>query len=209
MFSTQRKVGPPNPRDKNGRKGGKEKSGNKAHPTSNQGVPYQASTSTAQSTQNMPSPQMAPTDGSQQAIARSAVGRGVRHSFALGASTTASDQKAHTASQQQPSDNTCFTVPTGVEDSLSQLTSNFHSSLADSSNHTPDLHESQPPQDDADRAFTNDGGFSLLSRNSSLVDLAMLPTYEEGDTVPEMPGFSFVDFPQPEVDPSQGHYQSE
>ena len=46
---------------------------------------------------------------------------------------------------------------------------------------------------------------SLLSRNSSLVDLAMIPDLDDGETasVPTVPGMNFVDFPQPEVDPSK------
>lgn len=93
----------------------------------------------------------------------------------------------------------------GVEDSLSQLANNYQNSLVDLPSYPePAVSSSQaqaPP--DAATSYPNDP-LNFLSRNSSLVDLAMIPTLEEGDsgTMPTVPGMNFVDFPQPEVDPS-------
>lgn len=209
----QRKVGPPNPKDKNGRRAG---STGKDIPKST--VTNQSMSHAVRNTLYVPSkpaPRIDPADGSQQAIARSAVGRGVRHSFSLGTTdlnsstalgvqsipkeevsndTTASNASTAAGSQSIPnehvSSDTNFVIPRYVEDSLSQLTSNYQSSLA---GNNPTV----------EQQGSNDGFPSLLSRNSSLIDLAMLPNYEEEDNaLTDMPGFNFVDFPQPELDPS-------
>lgn len=209
----QRKVGPPNPKDKNGRRGGgigkeipKSTVANQSMSDPVRNTPYVAS---------KPAPRLDPADGSQQAIARSAIGRGVRHSFGLGTTdlnsstavesqsilkeevrsdTTDSNSSTDVGSQSIPkedvSSDTNFVIPRHVEDSLSQLTSNYQSSLA---GNNPTV----------EQQGSNNGFPSLLSRNSSLIDLAMLPNYEEGDNaLTDMPGFNFVDFPQPELDPS-------
>jgi hypothetical protein len=143
------------------------------------------------------------TDNSQQAIARSAVGRGVRHSF--GFDTTGEDI-VPSGPASSLVDTTNFLIPVGVEDSLSQLTNNYQNSLlADTP--FPDRTGSQQLFESS-TYNPNDPFPALLSRNSSLIDLAMIPSVEDGDdtngdSMPTVPGMNFVDFPQPEVDPSK------
>lgn len=200
------------PKDKNGRKQAAEKHAGKAvHVPLNtaKGVAHQVK---AVATAANPS--------SQQAIAQSAVGRGIRHSFSA-ASTALTTVTASAAAEGHPTlgaptePPTQFLIPTRVEDSLSQLASNYHNSLVDLPAYpeqpvsnvqpqaVPDPLTSQAPE-----APYRDPFPTLLSRNSSLIDLAMIPTMEgdgdgDGDGVPTIPGMSFVDFPQPEVDPSK------
>lgn len=78
-----------------------------------------------------------------------------------------------------------------IDQSLSELESNYRSSLEPAT--TAANHE--PPNDE----FF--GGF--LSRNSSLVDLAMIPPVDGnyGDYPLGAEAFNFVDFPNPEIDP--------
>ena len=100
-------------------------------------------------------------------------------------------------------------MPSGVEDSLSQLTSNYHSSLAgNSGSPTIEMQQESVPQQELDGFLgETDQVFSLLSRNSSLIDLAMLPNYDDTD-LPDMPGFNFIDFPQPEIDPGRRQHSN-
>jgi hypothetical protein len=151
----------------------------------------------------------------QQAIAKSAVGRGIRHSLGYDSSASASAAVVRAAQSQTTiqASKTAFYIPAGVEDSLSQLASNYHNSLAAETPHseqTSSLNQSQPqsyqfPARDQDtETIYSDPFSSLLSRNSSLLDLAMIPNLEgeDGDMMPMITGMGFVDFPQPEVDPS-------
>lgn len=126
---------------------------------------------------------------SQLALARAAVGRGIRHGVTLSSSkSTPVTDKALVPDpllQQHRSD------------SLSQLASNYQHSL--------DEHRSQ------DDARTEDEQYEgRLSRDSSLVDLAMIPSLDDGATyhpdstisMKDEFGWGFVDFPYPELDPS-------
>ena len=75
-----------------------------------------------------------------------------------------------------------------MNDPLSQLASNYRNSLMEIR--------------DNDQ-LTSSG---LLSRDSSLLDLAMIPDVDDGappapETSDINPGFTFVDFPNPEVQP--------
>ncbi|CAB9519600.1 stress transcription factor A [Seminavis robusta] len=211
-----------NPREKNGRKSGGDKQFVKAGsipPNTAQGMVHQVSsappnpvaTVSYTNTVMKHEPLKAPAGSSQQAIAQAAVGRGIRHSIGYDSSATASAAAAvarveSSATATATTEGTSFFIPTGVQDSLSQLANNYQNSLAAESPYpdkAPSQPEAQPAQESSDSY--NEPFPSLLSRNSSLIDLAMIPTMMEGDEedgMPTVPGMSFVDFPQPEVDPS-------
>ena len=160
---------------------------------------------------------IAPVSAStQQAIAKAAVGRGIRHSLGNDASASTAMSAARETELQQAHNaslvtKTAFYIPAGVEDSLSQLASNYQNSLAEtplpeqSISHQSQHEYHEPTQDQVATMAFNDPFPSLLSRNSSLIDLAMIPNLdggdENGDIVPIVEGMGFVDFPQPEVDP--------
>lgn len=117
-------------------------------------------------------------------LARHAVGKGVRHNVISSAMTT-----GPTSSQAPPSS----TMPppqtsnTSINQSLSELESNYRNSLG----------RTTATEESSNEEFF--GGF--LSRDSSLVDLAMIPQVDEnhGDLGAET--FDFVDFPNIEIDP--------
>jgi len=198
-----------NPREKGSRKNGVDKPGGKAvHPPltaaqkQQMKLPPKPEFSTLSSAQHATH---APQGNSQQAIAQSAVGRGIRHS--LGSPSSAASTSEATGPASGALDSNSFLIPVGVEDSLSQLASNYQSSLVHHSSSGPDQalsHAPQPAQGSYSPYSATDPFPSLLSRNSSLIDLAMIPSLEDGDSdMPTIPGMHFVDFPQPEVDPSK------
>jgi hypothetical protein len=145
-----------------------------------------------------------------QALARQAVGKGIRHGFAVSAV-----QPAQPRSTQE------------LDQSLSELASNYRRSFVQQQNSTAsdaalaaaaaeaaaaadDLGSDSDPtplsqmQQERDESFT---GF--LSRNSSLIDLAMIAPVDDEETSDVATSasnatnrFGFVDFPNPEVDPS-------
>lgn len=136
--------------------------------------------------------------GSEQAtLAQSAVGKGIRHGYSA-PSSTANYVAGNTARSNMP-----FFDPSqlgmGVESSLSQLTSNYLKAHDES-----DAPASAAPvqQDDIISAPASAPG-SMLTRNDSLVDLAMLPTLPFPDTsdldtdggASNPSSFTFVDFP--------------
>jgi len=191
------------PKEKNGRKSAtdKSKAASNAVPLSGAkrgGIVHQArSSATPVSYSYNHSINVAPRDGSQQAIAAAAVGRGIRHSIAgIPAAAPAVAQVAESSSNVAPS---------GVEDSLSQLANNYQNSIGDLPDY-PEQANSHGQQQDFNIHAYNDPFPSLLSRNSSLVDLAMIPNFDETELLPSSHGMSFVDFPQPEVDPSKGYH---
>ena len=149
-------------------------------------------------------------------VAKAAAGRGVRHSYvapvvASAASEARQSSGAGDATAALNAASFAFPEPSNpAADSLSLLTSTYQNSLNDMStaealaqgtDPTP-LNEMQPREEPTPSAsFT---GF--LSRDSSLVDLAMIPSVEEGlppctDSSKSL-GLSFVDFPHPDVYPS-------
>lgn len=213
------------PKDKNGRKHAAEKVASKAvHvPISTaKGVVHQVRT-TATPADTRPSLPTASVDSqsgnSQHAIAQAAVGRGIRHSIGFGSSATAAaapdaqqssaSAAAHPSEQQREINR--YYQPMGVQDSLSQLASNYQNSLVDLPSYPEPAYSGAQQQQDTSNSFGQDPFPSLLSRNSSLIDLAMIPTLEDGedDAVPSIPGMNFVDFPQPEVDPSKFRSQQQ
>ena len=190
------------PKDKNGRK---QQAADKRVPsqvaplsTERGGIVHQAKSSGANVSNQHPAPPN-PLGNSQQAIAQSAVGRGIRHSLGMSApsvATTHGTQAATTVAE-----NSSVPIPSGVQESLSQLASNYQNSIGDLPSY-PEGVGSQDQSQGAGSAAYNDPFPSLLSRNSSLVDLAMIPTLDDGEPFISTPGMRFVDFPQPEVDPS-------
>lgn len=128
-----------------------------------------------------------PASSSQLALARTAVGRGIRHQVILSSKST--------PVEEGPRD----------PDPLLQHRCDSLSQLASSYQHTLKEHRSE---DDA-RA-QHEQFLGHLSRDSSLVDLAMIPSLEDAESFhPESGmstkdecGWGFVDFPYPELDPS-------
>lgn len=161
--------------------------------------------------------QLRQTTGSQQALARTAVGRGIRHGYSLNTGSHPGSQPARlpqTASAPQGNMSAAgaqFDFPdqmSSANDSLSQLTSNYRNSLNDMSNQSLD-DETMPTPLDQMRDPNASGGFGgFLSRNSSLVDLAMIPNVDDPDdqqTDFRSFGMNFVDFPNPEIYPTSGN----
>jgi hypothetical protein len=157
-----------------------------------------------------------------QDLAQTAVGRGIRHSLTALSATPSVPRRAETSSQRASNMRTCssasplhpgasFTFPelTGADDSLSQLATNYRNSLNDmsSSHDFGGDDDTEPTPWHQMRCCISDqfSGF-LMSRDSSLVDLAMIPGVD--DEIPPSTdlsrdfGLSFVDFPNPEVHPS-------
>ena len=125
----------------------------------------------------------APINNSHMALARSVVGKGIRHGYSSVAASIAKSS-ANTvsvvATEAVVTPNFTFQEPDqlgmDMQSSLSELSNNFKNSLRDGQQ-----------------------GFGMLSRDSSLVDLAMLDSVEP-TPVSEMKGTSdhfmpFVDFP--------------
>jgi hypothetical protein len=126
----------------------------------------------------------APSNNSHLAIARSVVGKGIRHGYSsIVSSIGKSSAKAVTVATTEETATPSFTfqepdqLGMDMQSSLSELSTNFKNSLRDGQQ-----------------------GFGMLSRDSSLVDLAMLDSVEP-TPVSEMKGTSdqhfmpFVDFP--------------
>lgn len=123
-----------------------------------------------------------------QALARQAVGRGIRHELGR--------PKEVPSSIKQPT----FPTATG---SLTELASNYHSSLfSTTANDVGECNDNDPTplsqMEDRPGLFSEVySGF--LSRNSSLVDLAMIAPVDDGpEPMQSNHEFGFVDFPNPE-----------
>ena len=209
---TQRKA-TTTPKDKNGRKpqaAEKSRTATQLAPlsTAKGGVVHQAkSSATPPSYSYKHNAPAVPQGNSQQAIAQAAVGRGIRHSIGLGSAraptaTTTEAPPANTAPE-----NSNYAMQKGVQDSLSQLANNYQNSIGDLPTYPEDVgSQDQQHEISSSAAFLSSDPFaSLVSRNSSLIDLAMIPTLDDGEPMPSIPGMNFVDFPQPEVDPSNAY----
>lgn len=151
---------------------------------------------------------------SQKAIARVAVGKGVRHGFVPQQrnqnkllKTIDSSPPALTSAVASNSNNlqaatTQSTSPSPVQASLNALTQNFNESLQGAKDFADLYAAPQPPLSSMQR--TGPVGYvpGSLRRDDSLVDLAMIPGVagnSVGDTTDSnaatSTGFSFVDFP--------------
>ena len=124
--------------------------------------------------------------GAHEALARRAVGRGIRHSFGG-------------VSQLQPTATPALAASSSVADSLSELANNYKKSLQDdtevavSDDDPTPLSQMQGPPD-----YYNSSSFSgFLSHSSSLVDLAMIAPVEDALENPSTTAreFGFDDFP--------------
>lgn len=150
---------------------------------------------------------------SQKALARVAVGKGIRHGFIpqLQPATSSINRTATTSSPQ-------VVVPSPVQASLNALTNNFKNSLqglqsSEQQQVTIESDCNQLPTDNISDQVVGSyqsGSSSTLTaqnigyipgslrRDDSLVDLAMIPIVEngmEGADAACSTGFSFVDFP--------------
>jgi hypothetical protein len=146
----------------------------------------------------MPAPPPLPEKTPASVLARQAVGKGVRHNVTsstvprINSSSSSSFQRPATRLTILPSPKTS----SSIDQSLTELASNYHSSLAPAATTTTTTANHQDTPND--EFF---GGF--LSRDSSLVDLAMIPPVDGpyADYPLGAETFNFVDFPNPEVDP--------
>ena len=131
-----------------------------------------------------------------KALARTAVGKGIRHGYTAAdchrvgprKSVPSMDTSSEVSKSVDASQQSTPKQPPAMNDPLSQLASNYRNSLMEIR--------------DNDQ-LTSSG---LLSRDSSLLDLAMIPDVDDGappapETSDINPGFTFVDFPNPEVQP--------
>jgi len=143
---------------------------------------------------------------SQKAIARVAVGKGVRHGYVPQSTKNASQKYLDT---QHVS--TATVAPSPVQASLNALTQNFNQSMhgtadtevqSSAAGNYQDVNQYQLP--DPTPVTTAPAGRvayvpGSLHRDDSLVDLAMIPIVGDGTTtdsnVAASSGFSFVDFP--------------
>jgi hypothetical protein len=148
--------------------------------------------STRTSLGGMSPPPPLPEQTPASILARQAVGRGVRHNVT---SSTVPYPNSSSTSFRRPATKLSAMPPpqatSSVDQSLSELENNYRSSL------TPATTLSSNQEDPNDEFF---GGF--LSRNSSLVDLAMIPPVDGNynDYPLGAETFNFVDFPNSEVD---------
>jgi len=167
-----------------------------------------------------------------RALARSAIGRGVRHNFGGSSATIhsggAQSSNASASSRSVPTEvvwaaekgsgastnnhdegfkdpmMSCF----DPHESLSQLESNFRNSLNDlrGADDLPKDAEPTPLNEMRSDSLTDLGGQvgHFLPPNSSLIDLAMIPSVEDSlppasHTDPANFGLCFVDFPDPDL----------
>ena len=155
-------------------------------------------------------------DQSQKALARVAVGRGVRHGFVPQQNRIAASSNINANVSKSPS----LVAPSPVQASLNALTSNYRNSLNElqsatdqdvtnySSSNTQNagltaVSGQQYAPNHGNSASTSSStnlGFipGSLRRDDSLVDLAMIPLADDGEglsSAAASTGFSFVDFP--------------
>ena len=134
-------------------------------------------------------PQVSSAAASYQAVAKAAVGRGIRHSFMSRASAPALTSQPVQKNSSQ--------------DSLSQLASNYQNSLNDHpavGATTGGIDSDPTPLSQMEDSSDASGYFG---RDSYLLELAMIPELDESgaDGASPTDGFSFIDFPNPEVRP--------
>ena len=143
------------------------------------------------------SPRPTPTQSSSHlALAKRAVGRGIRHGFMA----PNLPEKSKPAAVMQDASETPASVPAAGDgsnqaSSRSQLANNYQNSLTDL--------QIASQQQEAVSTFGQTTNF--LGSNSSLVDLAMIPAVDD-TTLDQQPdsefgavSWNFVDFPYPEI----------
>lgn len=122
---------------------------------------------------------------SQQALARSAAGRGIRHGWSA-------DGARHHVVDSDPADTGAMSDSTNDD--------HFLHLERDYSHHVNGNDQAISSSSETDLASLDESAFrptyGFLSRNSSLVDLAMIPEVEEESTSNTTNhGLTFVDFP--------------
>mmetsp|Transcript_16758 Transcript_16758/g.40855 ORF Transcript_16758/g.40855 Transcript_16758/m.40855 type:complete len:402 (-) Transcript_16758:215-1420(-) len=132
----------------------------------------------------------------QQAIARVAVGKGIRHGFSLPGQPKESRPLPATVSS------TSALAPTPVQSNLSALQTNYQTSLQQDTNHS-----TNPTPKPVTITATASGGLAYvpgsLRRDDSLVDLAMIPLVDPSSMTNDEPqgtgtagnSMPFIDFP--------------
>ena len=135
----------------------------------------------------------------QQALARVAVGRGIRHSY----NYTQKKPASNAVSQPLVKPEQIPSVDTSTQASLSALQSNFQSSLQASQ----DAGQLSQGKDLNDQTACESQEYfpGMLRRDDSLVDLAMIPLFDESaevDQVQGSQGLTFIDFPWQEPNSS-------
>jgi len=128
---------------------------------------------------------------SQQALARVAVGKGIRHSFSM-------PQSKDSVAVRPTATPNPLTAGSPVQDSLSQLQSNYKNSLQDlaaqeKSTALPDSTVSSRQPSSSLNPYVP----GSMRRDDSLVDLAMIPMIDGGtqENMFASNGLTFVDFP--------------
>lgn len=132
----------------------------------------------------------------QQAIARTAVGVGIRHSFSL-----PGQPKENRPMPAPVSSTTSAVAPTPVQSNLTALETNYQTYLQQDKNSTDPT-----PLSPVTTTTTLSGALAYvpgsLRRDDSLVDLAMIPMVDSLITDPDQPqestagsSMSFIDFP--------------
>lgn len=164
-----------------------------------------------------------PVTSAYQAVAQAAVGRGIRHGYSgvasvlpprLPSSKSASTEHSTSASKTQSE----FGI---VNNPLSQLVTNYQNTLndmSDDNNMSADHNYSNETEMDPTpiNQMTEVPFAGFLSREDSLIDLAMIPIPDngvdnpagnlmnppmEGSAGSEEDGFNFIDFPNPDLYP--------
>ena len=131
---------------------------------------------------------------SQQALARVAVGRGIRHSFNIPQQNAAAKPPPLVVPNASNS-----SVAESTQASLSALQSNFQNSLQNSQSEGAES-TTQIMGDSNNQEPELSNGFipGTLRRDDSLVDLAMIPMLDDSDQIQDIDGshgLTFVDFP--------------
>lgn len=160
-------------------------------------VPASSSTS-AVATGAVPSVQeTSEPENSYKAVAKSAVGRGIRHRFSGQGSLPAlrvarTHVPAAVTSQGKP-------LQKPSQDSLSQLATNYRNSLNDMVDDGTAFDADPTPL--SQLRVDGSSSSSFFGQDSSLLELAMIPEVDEGESGRSSDVFNFVDFPNPEVRP--------
>lgn len=134
----------------------------------------------------------------QQALAQVAVGRGIRHGYTVQKATGDSNPRQVVAIAPAP-----IATKSPVEASLSALQNNYHNSLQNLSRLDAEENAQGHLQylRSSSMSLSNTTPFipGSLSRDDSLVDLAMIPQFDETEPIPGLPegsnALTFVDFP--------------
>jgi hypothetical protein len=152
-------------------------------------LPSQKSGTSVSSSMNPPQ--------SQQALARVAVGKGIRHSFNIPQQKSAAKHPPLVVPNASNS-----SVAESTLASLSALQNNFQNSLQNSQNEGAESTTHGMGASNNQEAETSEtsNGFipGTLRRDDSLVDLAMIPLLDDSDPIQDIEGshgLTFVDFP--------------